>query len=384
MPGNSIRRKLIALLRILVKLLVGWLVGLIRTLLALLRRWLEAQRKRRRHKWRVRCHTYPSDQWVRPDVYLYSQSWLSSQGMAVVWDNPDIELRQGGLTVSSHQLQPSTVYDLVARVHNRSVSSPAVGVGVSFTYRNWGIGGGWIPIGQTTVDVSVLGGAQNPALATVQWTTPPTAGHYCIRCRLSPPDDLNWADNEGQENTDVLDVSPGDPEILIPVDNESDEAQLLLLTVDSYRLPAKPLPAGVDETFLRHKGLRWPSRSARTTAAARPERIPSRLPWDWLFGTRDADFLAKQIAAARLWRQERLEQVVAANARGRFPAPANWAVSLPTERDLEPHGSLKVPFSFKVPLDAPAGHEQAFNISAFDRLGALVGGVTVIARVKGA
>jgi hypothetical protein len=389
MSKNPNRQKLIAAIRILIKLLIGWLMSLFRVLLLLCHRWRVAQERRRRHKWPVRCHTYPSDQWVRPDVYIYSQSWLMSQGMSVVWNNPDIELQDAGVPVPSNQLHPDKEYDIVASVHNRSVSSPAIGVGVSFSYRNWGIGGGWISIGQTKVDVSVVGGAVNPAPARVMWRTPPTPGHYCIRCKLTPPDDLDWADNEGQENTDVVAVSPGDPDFQIPVYNDTDQEMAVVLQVDAYELPKKPLPPGVDPAFLKKRGIHWKEKASRVYAAEEPIRkrtrskMVTRTPWDWLFGGGDPDFLAKQIASAREWCAKRIQEVIQANALGKFPVPPEWNVVLANEIRLTPKSQTDLPFSFRVPLDAPAGHEQVFNIAARDQGGNLLGGVTVIARVKG-
>jgi hypothetical protein len=388
MGKNVKKQKLIAAIRILIKLLIGWLMSFFRILLLLCRRWRATQERRRRHKWRVRCHTYPSDQWVRPDVYIYSQTWLMSQGIAVVWNNPDIELQHAGVPVPSNQLQPDKEYDLVARVHNRSISSPAIGVGVSFVYRNWGIGGGWIPIGQTKVDVSVVGGSQNPALARVKWHTPATPGHYCIRCILAPPDDLNWADNEGQENTDVVDVSPGDPDFRIPVYNDTDQELSVVLQADAYRLPEKPLPLGVDPAFLRKRGIFWKAKASRVRTTGEPirdltaERMVTRTPWDWLFGGGDPDLLAKQISAARDWRAQRIKEVIEANARSKFPVPREWNVVLQGEVVVPPKSRTEVTFSFRVPLNAPAAQEQVFNIAGWDQHGNLLGGVTMIARVK--
>jgi hypothetical protein len=56
------------------------------------------------------CHVLPipSGVWLQPDAYLYSQGYLMSPGMAVTWDNPDVQLTDtGGAVVGSHDLLPS-------------------------------------------------------------------------------------------------------------------------------------------------------------------------------------------------------------------------------------------------------------------------------------
>ncbi len=70
----------------------------------------------------------------RPDPMIYSQFYLMKQGLAVTWDNPDIQLYQNGFTVPSHALQPDTEYELVARCWNLSYDAPVVGMPVRFTY----------------------------------------------------------------------------------------------------------------------------------------------------------------------------------------------------------------------------------------------------------
>ena len=114
--------RLPSILRIILQLLVGWLPALVGFFLTVIRRYVDYLKRWRKHKWEVKCRTYPSDLWVRPDVYLYSQKWLMARGIAVTWDNPDIEIHRqsDGVLVDSHSLQADTNYDIVAKVHNRS------------------------------------------------------------------------------------------------------------------------------------------------------------------------------------------------------------------------------------------------------------------------
>ena len=56
-------------------------------------------------------------------------------GIAVAWDNPDIHLELGGVTVPSESLSKSTTYDIVARIWNGSTDAPAVKMPVRFSYQ---------------------------------------------------------------------------------------------------------------------------------------------------------------------------------------------------------------------------------------------------------
>jgi hypothetical protein len=65
---------------------------------------------------------------------IYSQQYLMSQGLAVTWDNPDIHLELGGVTVDSHDLKPNTTYDVIARIWNNSLDAVVVGMPVAFSF----------------------------------------------------------------------------------------------------------------------------------------------------------------------------------------------------------------------------------------------------------
>jgi hypothetical protein len=69
-------------------------------------------------------HTYK-----RPDPMIYSQYYLMSKGIAVTWDNPDIQLFNiAGGAVPSHGLSPTTPYEICARIWNGSTDAPAINV----------------------------------------------------------------------------------------------------------------------------------------------------------------------------------------------------------------------------------------------------------------
>ena len=139
----------------------------------------------------------------KPDPFLYAQYFLMGLGIPVTWDNPDIFIFEGTTPVDPHDLKASTDYTLVARVWNSSTDVPVVDLPVVFSYLSFGMGVASHPIASTTTDLNAKGLPGCPAFASVTWTTPPAAGHYCVQVQLEPPDDSNWLNNLGQRNMDV-------------------------------------------------------------------------------------------------------------------------------------------------------------------------------------
>lgn len=363
---NSDQPRAPSIVRIILHILLGWLPALIAFFLTLLRRYRGYLQRWRQHKWEVRCRTYPSDIWLRPDVYIYSQKWLMARGIAVTWDNPDIEFhrRSDGALADSHNLQPDTDYDIIAKVHNRSPSGPAFGVRVVFSLRSWGVNGPELQhIGETSVDVSVLGGAENPALAKVGWRTPPQAGHYCLLVSLHPPDDLDWDDNEGQENTNVRAANPGPGDVVrltVPVFNPEKREIRARLAVDAYRIPVEPLP--LDKTTEEKLSIAFRRHNKYLSVLLFPPRHQTK--------TRRQAMEARRQAVAKV------------NGVGNFPQPLTWQPRLePDEVAIPPASSRDVVFSIRVPDDAKKGTEQQFNVNAFDSDGRLLGGITLRVRV---
>lgn len=360
---------LVSALRVLVKILYEWLIAILGLLLFLLRLWRDWAKRSREHKWEVKCREYPSDLWRRPDVYIYSQQWFMARGIAVTWDNPDIVIRRksDGLVADSRNLQADTEYEIVASVHNRSVMAPAIGVKVLFSRRQWGAGASDIPIGDTAVDVSVLGGSRNPAPAVVTWKTPTGQGHYCLLVTLEPVDDTDWTDNVGQENTNVVAASPGDEvTIEMPVFNAGAQGRRFDMHAGAYRLPAEPLKADPD-LQRRMAGNRRARKQGRHTSAYLVTALRPK---------------AYDAAARKTAMDERLKQVAANNGLNAFPVPEIWHPSLePATVALPEAGSGTTTLKLRVPQDAKGEHE--FHVWATDEAGALIGGVTAIVRVAG-
>jgi len=123
---RAIRRFLTRLVLILLYLLAfRWLrdiVDLVRRMLAVRRQGerLKEHRRGRPLHCAPRCAVIPSGVYKRADPLIYSQQYLREQGLAVTWNNPDIQLFEGGVPVSSSALKPNTEYEVQATIYNNS------------------------------------------------------------------------------------------------------------------------------------------------------------------------------------------------------------------------------------------------------------------------
>jgi hypothetical protein len=342
--AGRLRRLLNEILRLLYGLAIGWLIGFIRLLEDLARRKRHQQELRRQGHRYKRCQVIPPDVYKRPDPLIYSQQYLMSQGLAVTWDNPDIQLYDvaaGFTPVSSHDLKAATEYEIRATIYNGSTDAPAIGMPVEFSYLSFGIATTSTPIGTTSVDLQVRGAPGHPATAAKRWTTPSTPGHYCIQVKLVWADDANPANNLGQENTDV--GAAHSPAVFtFPVGNPGQTPQHLRLLPDAYTLPQ---PIDCDEF------ARWKKEKGRDKGRDRN-------------GTQDG---TQEEWCRELWRR---------HSRDGFSVPAGWNVQItPPELNLAPATDQTV----TVTVEPPAGFSgsEAINVNAVDDLDRLVGGVTL-------
>lgn len=260
----------------------------------------------------VPCLPIPAGVWLQPDAYLYSQRYLMSLGLAVIWDNPDVTLTDGaGNIIGSHDLLPATSYRVSALIHNKAADAPAPRLLVSFTLLSFGAGGSVRQgIGAVPIDLPVRAAPGEPTLASLVWTTPPTPGHYCIEIEAVWPDDKFPPDNVGQHNTVIRQARHGEQvHVQVPVGHTLQGVTRLRVQLDSYQLPERPL-----------------LRTVREDTAA----------------------LAKRI--------------VAANNPDRFLADPSWDAALSTrELELEAGGSASVGFDAKVPASAAIGSVQPID-----------------------
>jgi len=267
------------------------------------------------------CLNLPPNVYVRPDPMIYDQYYLMAQGLAVTWDNPDIQLYDiNGNPVSPYGLTPNQDYKVVVRVWNNSYAAPAAGLPVYLSFLSFGIGITSTPVGATSTNLGVKGSAHCPAYANFTWHTPATPGHYCLQALLAWPDDANPNNNLGQKNTQVGKVS-SPAQFAIAVHNEATVRRRFEIEADMYQLPV--LPACSDQRAAPPKEGRY---------------AESRARWD----------------AARH-----------TQGYGMFTVTAAWKVSInPSAFDLAANQTTNVAISIE-PAAGPFEGTQPFNIHGF-------------------
>ena len=87
-----------------------------------------------------------------------------SKGLAVTWNNPDIQLFDGPNPVPSNNIGTKKKYSIRAQIWNGSVDAPVVNLLVRFYYLSFGAGTIKHYIGQKFVDVPVKGAGGLPAI----------------------------------------------------------------------------------------------------------------------------------------------------------------------------------------------------------------------------
>jgi len=186
---------------------------------------------------KTRCVPIQDPAFVRPDPLIYSQKYLAAHGLAYSWNNPDFALflHSDGKPVGAHELEADTAYDVVVRVWNASVDCPVVMMPVHLSYLSFGVGTVSHAVGTKHVDVGVKGGASNPAYATFPWTTPKEKGHYCLQALLDPVADVEFGNNLGQHNTDVV-YSHSPASFSFELRNDTDREHQYFFVFDTYEV----------------------------------------------------------------------------------------------------------------------------------------------------
>jgi hypothetical protein len=310
--------------------LLAALIGLLLALFRLLRACFAGRGTPPRP---VDAATIPDWAIREPDPLIYSQAWLQAHGLSYTWDNPDIRLElpsAPGVPVDAHSLAPGTAYRVRARIWNGSQTAPVANLLVEMSYLDFGIGGVSVPIAATTVSLPVKGAAGTPVIATVDWKTPKTPGHYCLQVRLVWPYDADPGNNLGQHNVDVKPLNSPRAMFTVPIRNTGRRPMRVALNVDAYELPPlRPCP---------------------------PEERGN-----------DEEAVAR-----------RRRRVAAAHGAGTHPVPDGWSVDLGDAADgleVGPGEAKEV----EVVITAPDGFNgrKAFNINSLAGE-TLVGGVTLV------
>lgn len=176
----------------------------------------------------------------KPDPLIYDQDYLMSLGLAVSWQNPDIQILLGGVPVASaYDLVPATAYTIRARIWNGSTTGVCAGMPVTFSFLSFGVGTVSHFIGTTSVNLGVKGSPQCPTFADMVWVTPATPGHYCIQVSFFWLDDANPNNNLGQENTQVVKALSPAP-FNFTLRNSEDVRREYRFEVDTFQIIPPP------------------------------------------------------------------------------------------------------------------------------------------------
>jgi hypothetical protein len=196
------------------------------------------RRKWRRQKKHCECNgelNLPSSIHKRADPLIYDQYYLMGMGLAVTWDNPDIELFKDGTLTPSGELKANTTYEVRVRVWNNSYDAPAAGLPVHLSFLTFGVQTTSTYLGKTFIDLGAKGTSQCPAFASFIWKTP-DQGHYCLQANLVWADDANPHNNLGQENTNVG-VLHSPANFTFRCKNIASIERRFLFEVDDYQIP---------------------------------------------------------------------------------------------------------------------------------------------------
>jgi hypothetical protein len=359
------------------------------------------------------CPPLPESIIRRPDPCLYSQELLMEQGVPVTWNNPDIWIapasNPGAILADSYHLAEDTDYLVTVQVHNASTDA-ALGVRVRLRFRSWGFN---IPdllpveidgMGQEVsryVDVAPMGSTTT----VFHWHTPKLAPgearHYCLLATLEHPLDVNTANNEGQENTNVYAANPGHVlpgetiEVDVPLHNperktERFRFQALIYAVEErkthvLRLRANP---GYRRWSLAQQVANVvPTLHPGRLSAARPGKGESERPGRPGPGLYRFSFLAQRPLVAIRTRYVGFDPVRDRLRRLDVAPPANMTLradgrALNELLELGANLTKAVRFRVTVPPDARPGGRYPLTLVAKDAHGMLIGGVTLLLEVK--
>lgn len=367
--------------------LVAYVLRLLLSLLAFLWGLLHGKVPERYEE--IDCAHIPPEVNRRPDPCLYSQSYLAAQGIAVTWDNPDIRLTTpGGVPVPSGGLTADTDYIVVGTIHNASFD-PAIGVTVRSYFRGWGVDFDdrqptEVDAGGEAAERIVHIGAWGQATASFKWHTPRQAGHYCVTIECFHPADREPANNVGQENTDVVEVSPGSSaRVAVPFFNRRARMRDFRIEVDQYEIPDGRVELTLEP--IRRKGK--PDQRPERAEATRTDDP------DALRGSRvrlvDGRRRVRLGERYEVFGYEGRDSVVAGSRRGNFELTQDWAVTLPGRQFAEdgwqvtvaPGATEEIEVVVSVPERSEHGERKVLNVTARDRFGTVVGGVTLLVHV---
>lgn len=162
----------------------------------------------------------PSPTRRQPDPWMYSQDWARTIGDPVTWDNPSVTIWDPATMSEESRFDviANRDYRLMVEIQNGSNVAPVpvacLGATLTCYMKVFGIGGiieEWLLPPNAPLAIPTIP-ATNPPLSAVVVEfdfRPATAGHRCLVFIIHHSDDANPANNKGQHNLEVIDVSQG-------------------------------------------------------------------------------------------------------------------------------------------------------------------------------
>lgn len=159
-----------------------------------------------------KCMNVPEKMVRKPDPCIYSQAEIATSPEQIKWENVNIRLfdvATGAFVRSTFGLEEANAYRIEVDVRNCSPDVVAYNTKVELFLASFGIGGvtvGLTPIPLPQSFVHIPPGAGQTLSTT--WVSPSTSAGFLAR--LSHPDDLNTANNEGWYIVRVDEREPGE------------------------------------------------------------------------------------------------------------------------------------------------------------------------------
>jgi hypothetical protein len=214
------------------------------------------------------------------DLYTYSQwdrsTWFLHPGDNPTWDNPEIQLYDGGTLVDSNNLVSGKTYTVKFKIHN-DTPFKANGAKVIFRWADFGIGGPFSDFYTDTRDVSATSVVEAQAPFTPHGT-----GHLCILGEIYHMEDIKPSNNCGQENLHVGPTS-SPVEICFRIWNPTEVPAAVHLEVRQLIPPGQESKVQLWATWIKHPNpqVLKPGDSARACVKIDPDFVALDNSWAW-------------------------------------------------------------------------------------------------------
>lgn len=339
---------------------------------------------------------FPEGVMRRPDPCIYDQHYLASQGIPITWNNPDIwfakAISPDIIETDSYHLRDDTDYIVYVQVHNASTDL-ALGVKVRLLYRPWSFNSPDL----LPVDIDANGnevvrfiniGSMGLTITKFNWHTPDllpgeTSKHMCLQVHLSHPLDINPLNNIGQENTGIYNsennfVHAGETfHFAVPLYNRYEKRMLFEFDADSYHI----IEDKIELRLKKNTGTeKWSA--SRKILNFIPTIHSSYSPQ----GSKENQLLFARRKRYQVTRARYIgyEQYKDSLLKSNFPLPDGFIFIVNENQavQLDAKETREIPIKIEIPVDAEDGKEFSLNVKAKTNNGQLIGGITLLIKIK--